>query len=337
MTGRRRLTHVTPAGAARMVDVSRKPLTVREAVARALPNCDVALAEHALAGVWRTGQETFDGVCLSLSHGQKTFRAIRSLREIRPNARIVVACDAADEPAAEPDRGGEGSGPDVLRGRRESLVRPGASARRRHERDLLDVAACCGFTFDPTLVAEAAGVPRIPALKRFGRVEQRHRLVRSAGRSLAFDHHQVAEALYGSILEPLRRDRGWPHGVLIPLRDRLAEAGYSAVFCPLLNVDELAVVEHLRGLDLAGIVLFEVYNDHRNPFGGILLRDPTPHVSGADDPNALPVPPISLAHVSSFPVFRPTQESRRRLVMAAAARKRRRPSPRASSCSNSSS
>jgi DNA-binding LacI/PurR family transcriptional regulator len=63
-------------------------------------------------------------------------------------------------------------------------------------------------------------------------------------------------------LEPLRRDRGWPHGVLIPLRDRLAEAGYSAVFCPLLNVDELAVVEHLRGLNLAGIVLFEVYNDH---------------------------------------------------------------------------
>jgi len=76
------------------------PSALREAVARALPNCDVALAEHALAGVWRTGQETFDGVCLSLSHGQKTFRAIRSLREIRPNAHIVVACGAADEPAA---------------------------------------------------------------------------------------------------------------------------------------------------------------------------------------------------------------------------------------------
>ena len=28
------------------------PSALREAVARALPNCDVALAEHALAGVW---------------------------------------------------------------------------------------------------------------------------------------------------------------------------------------------------------------------------------------------------------------------------------------------
>jgi len=34
MSGRRRLTHVAPDGAARMVDVSEKPVTAREAVAR---------------------------------------------------------------------------------------------------------------------------------------------------------------------------------------------------------------------------------------------------------------------------------------------------------------
>jgi tetratricopeptide (TPR) repeat protein len=74
------------------------------------------------------------------------------------------------------------------------------------ERDLLDVAACCGYAFDPTLVAEAAGVPRVAALKRLGRIERAHRLVRSAGRFVEFDHHQVQEALYGSLLEVLKEE-----------------------------------------------------------------------------------------------------------------------------------
>ncbi len=74
------------------------------------------------------------------------------------------------------------------------------------ENDLLDVAACCGFEFDPLLVAEAAGIARITALKRFGQIEKRHRLVRSVGRKLTFDHHQVQEALYQGILEPLREE-----------------------------------------------------------------------------------------------------------------------------------
>ncbi len=74
------------------------------------------------------------------------------------------------------------------------------------ERDLLEVASCCGYEFDPVLVAEAAGVSRIPALKRFGQIEKRHRLVCSLGRKLAFDHHQVQEAVYEGILEALRED-----------------------------------------------------------------------------------------------------------------------------------
>ena len=72
------------------------------------------------------------------------------------------------------------------------------------ERDLLDVAACVGFEFDPSLVAAALGVPVLPALKRFGQIERRHRLVRSAGRHMVFDHHQVQEALYGGLMEQVR-------------------------------------------------------------------------------------------------------------------------------------
>ncbi|MHC5012104.1 MAG: tetratricopeptide repeat protein, partial [Planctomycetota bacterium] len=72
------------------------------------------------------------------------------------------------------------------------------------EKNLLDVASCCGFEFDPALVGRALGMPLIPTLQRFGRIEGRHRLVRSSGRAYAFDHHQVQEALYEGLSEQLR-------------------------------------------------------------------------------------------------------------------------------------
>jgi tetratricopeptide (TPR) repeat protein len=74
------------------------------------------------------------------------------------------------------------------------------------ERDLLDVACCWGFEFDPVVVGDALGLGRIPALKRLGQIERQHRLVRSQGRSYAFDHHQVQEALYGALNEYLREE-----------------------------------------------------------------------------------------------------------------------------------
>ena len=80
------------------------------------------------------------------------------------------------------------------------------STLERDERELLEVAACCGFEFDPLLAAEAAGLERVPGLKLFGQIEKRHRLVRSAGRQLVFDHHQVREWLYESIMVPLREE-----------------------------------------------------------------------------------------------------------------------------------
>jgi len=74
------------------------------------------------------------------------------------------------------------------------------------ERDLLDVAACCGFEFSPGLVGDVLGLARIPTLKRFAQIERRHRLVRTSGRTMVFDHHQVQEALYGSLLHQLREE-----------------------------------------------------------------------------------------------------------------------------------
>ncbi len=64
------------------------------------------------------------------------------------------------------------------------------------DRELLHVAACCGFEFDPLLVGEALGIDRFALLRRLGTIEKTHRLVRSVGRRYVFDHHQVQEVLY---------------------------------------------------------------------------------------------------------------------------------------------
>jgi tetratricopeptide (TPR) repeat protein len=74
------------------------------------------------------------------------------------------------------------------------------------ERNLLDVAACAGFEFDPVLVGEVLHVGRIPVLQRLAAVEKSHRLVRSVGRLFAFDHHQVTEVLYAALPEMLREE-----------------------------------------------------------------------------------------------------------------------------------
>ncbi len=84
------------------------------------------------------------------------------------------------------------------------LIQARMAELEQEDRDLLEAAACCGFDFDPTLVAEALGVDLMGALRRFGQIERRHRLIRSAGRRCVFDHHQVQETLYGGLLEQLR-------------------------------------------------------------------------------------------------------------------------------------
>jgi len=72
------------------------------------------------------------------------------------------------------------------------------------DKDLLEVASCCGFEFDPLLVAAALDLEQIPAMKRLAFLEKKHRLVRAVGRQYVFDHHQVQEALYRGLPELLR-------------------------------------------------------------------------------------------------------------------------------------
>jgi tetratricopeptide (TPR) repeat protein len=99
----------------------------------------------------------------------------------------------------------------------------------QEDRDLLEAAACCGFEFDPTLVAEALGVDLMGALRRFGQIERRHRLIRSAGRRCVFDHHQVQETLYGGLIAQLREQYHLAIGDALEKRTGGGAGGAEAV------------------------------------------------------------------------------------------------------------
>jgi len=103
------------------------------------------------------------------------------------------------------------------------LIQARISDLEEEDRDLLDVAACCGFEFDPGLVADAVGINRIPALKRLGRIERTHRLIRSAGLRFVFDHHQIQEALYGRLPGMLRQEYHAALGKALERREAAAE------------------------------------------------------------------------------------------------------------------
>ena len=103
------------------------------------------------------------------------------------------------------------------------LIRARIAELEEEDRELLDVAACWGFEFDPTLVAAALGMEVLPALRRFGLIERRERLVRSAGRRYVFDHHQVQEALYAGLFEPLREQYHAALAAALEAREGAAE------------------------------------------------------------------------------------------------------------------
>ena len=102
------------------------------------------------------------------------------------------------------------------------LVRSRLSGLEEEDRDVLEVAACCGVEFDPLLVGEALGLPRIPLLKRFAKLERERRVVRALGVRIVFDHAQVREAVYGGLSELLRREYHAAIGDAIEARERAA-------------------------------------------------------------------------------------------------------------------
>ena len=88
----------------------------------------------------------------------------------------------------------------------KELVQTNLARLGDEDRDLLDLASVQGMEFDPEVLSEILGLPKIPLLKRLSQLERRHRLIRSAGRKCRFDHQQLQETIYGSLLEGLREE-----------------------------------------------------------------------------------------------------------------------------------
>jgi len=111
----------------------------------------------------------------------------------------------------------------------QDLIQARISDLTEEEREILDVAACLGFEFDPRLVAEVLGLRPVPALRRLAHLESPHRLVRSLGRNYAFDHHQVQESLYAHLNENLREEYHGAIAEAIEAREGAAEKDPESV------------------------------------------------------------------------------------------------------------
>ncbi len=70
------------------------------AVSQALPRCRTTAAPSLLSGLWTIGHEEFEGVVVTLAGGRTALRALPSLRQVAPRARIIVACEPRGEPLA---------------------------------------------------------------------------------------------------------------------------------------------------------------------------------------------------------------------------------------------
>ena len=72
------------------------------------------------------------------------------------------------------------------------------------DRDLLSVAACSGYRFDPVIVCEASGMPRLAGLRALHRLERSRGLLVAEGAGYRFHHHLVQEVLQSEIPPALR-------------------------------------------------------------------------------------------------------------------------------------
>ncbi|MCU0728123.1 MAG: protein kinase [Planctomycetes bacterium] len=91
----------------------------------------------------------------------------------------------------------------------------------REDRAILDAASVEGYEFDGRLVAKVLGRPVVSVLQTLAEIERRSGLVRSAGRRLRFDHHQVQEVIYAQLPPALREEY---HALLAGAQESLAGA-----------------------------------------------------------------------------------------------------------------
>ncbi|MDJ0973174.1 MAG: tetratricopeptide repeat protein [Planctomycetota bacterium] len=125
------------------------------------------------------------------------FFVFEILRSLRDRGQIMRAPDGKWTAAsAAPDIHAPSSILEMVRVRLDRLDEA--------DRQLLEAAACCGFRFDPLLLPSVLDLEEIDVLRRLGRIERLHQLVRSVGRGCNFDHHLVHDVLYRGLSDLLK-------------------------------------------------------------------------------------------------------------------------------------
>ncbi len=125
-----------------------------------------------------------------------------------PLFALEIATSMSGMGSRDPARGGEAERKVSLRIPKTvaDLIAAKIADLDEEEKDVLEVAACCGHRFDPSVVADVLGVGRIPILKQLGRIENTNRLVLAEGMRFVFDHPQVHTVLYEGLSGSLRRE-----------------------------------------------------------------------------------------------------------------------------------
>lgn len=80
------------------------------------------------------------------------------------------------------------------------------SAVNEEEREILQVAAVCGYKFDPSLLARILEIPKIKLLKQFQKMERELQIVMSDELGFQFEHPMLRDLLYEEIPGSLRRE-----------------------------------------------------------------------------------------------------------------------------------
>ena len=148
------------------------------------------------------------------------------------------------------------------------------------DRNLLEVASCCGFEFDGRLPGEVLGLNRIPALQRLGRLEKT-RLIRASGPGFVFDHHQLQESIHTGIAQALCEEYHAAIGEVLEKREAAAGRSLEAAAGPTA----LALTEHFlqgaageRAHHYLDAALNHLVSGHRNEqaiaLTGRALADP---------------------------------------------------------------
>ena len=75
----------------------------------------------------------------------------------------------------------------------------------REEREILDIAAVCGQTFDAHELSKILAINLIDVLKRLIGIETRHKIIRSSDSQFEFTHQKVREVIYENLQVALRR------------------------------------------------------------------------------------------------------------------------------------